>query len=173
VITRIWADLYDIWLALAPRLGPRLGPLAARVREFWRTAPGDLIGRAVLRACGDVQPTREVPLPAGPPALLAEDPRLARYLDNVPLTPYAQTLGRYIVARERLPDSIIRHELEHVRQWSRLGPLYLPAYGASSFIAILAGRHRYFDNIFEIAARSREPETWLPRARDLDSGNSE
>ena len=166
MITRIWADLIDLWLLV----GPWIAPFVPVARNLWRTAPGDLVGRAVLRACGDVQPTREVPLPDGPPALLVEDPRLALYLDNVPLKPYAQTLGRYIVARETLPDTLIRHELEHVRQWTRLGPLYLPCYGAASFLAILAGRHRYFDNIFEIAARSREGETWAPNARAIDRG---
>jgi hypothetical protein len=84
------------------------------------------------------------------------------------LKPYAQTLGRYIVSREPLNDGTIRHELEHVDQWTRLGPLYQPIYGAASFVAILAGRHRYFDNLFEIAARSREPETWSPNAREID-----
>ena len=64
----------------------------------------------------------------------------------------------------------MRHELEHVGQWTRLGPLFLPVYGAASFIAILAGRHRYLDNIFEIAARARESETWSPNASEVQRG---
>jgi hypothetical protein len=159
VITRIWADLIDLWLVVGPRL-----------RFAWRALPGDLVGLAVMALCGGLRPTREVPRDDGPPALLVEDPRAALYLDNVPLRPYAQTLGRYIVAREKLPDTIIRHELEHVGQWSRLGPFFLPVYGAASMIAILAGRNRYRDNIFEIAARAREPEDWSPNARDVDAG---
>jgi hypothetical protein len=151
VITRIWADLIDAWLALEP--------WRHRAANAWRAAPGDLVGLAVMRLCGGLRPTREIPRPDGPPALLVEDPRAARYLDNVPLKPYAQTLGRYILARERLPDSIVRHELEHVRQWSRLGPLFLPVYGVASMIAILAGRNRYLDNTFEVAARAREAES--------------
>src|SRR5207302_1558604 len=117
-----------------------------------------------------LRPTRVVPrpnAPMAPPVLLVEDPRASLYLDNVPLKPYAQTLGRYVLSRERLPDSIIRHELEHVRQWSRLGPLYLPLYGLASFVAILAGRNRYLDNTFEVAARARETETWSPAAREI------
>ncbi len=148
MITRIWADLIDLWL-VAWRRGSD---------SAWRALPGDLVGLAVMALCGGLRPTREVPRDDGPPALLVEDPRAALYLDNVPLRPYAQTLGRYIVAREKLPDTIIRHELEHVGQWSRLGPLFLPVYGAASLVAILAGRNRYRDNIFEIAARAREPE---------------
>ena len=142
MITRIWGDLIDIWLA-AKRLSARLAPLRLPARNAWRALPGDLAALAVMRLCGGLRPSREVPRADGPPALLVEDPRAAKYLDHVPLRPYAQTLGRYILARERLPDAIIRHELEHVGQWTRLGPLFLPVYGAASFVAILAGRNRY------------------------------
>jgi hypothetical protein len=171
VITRIWADLIDLGLAAGrawTRTAPLLAPVRGPARNLWRALPGDLVGLAVMRLCGGLRPTREVPRADGPPALLVEDPRAGLYLDNVPLKPYAQTLGRYILSREPLPDTIIRHELEHVGQWTRLGPLYLPVYGAASFLAILAGRHRYFDNLFEIAARSREPEPWSPNARPVD-----
>jgi hypothetical protein len=162
MITRIVADVIDVWLALAM--------WRRRAADAWLALPGDVIGLTVMRLCGGLRPTREVPrpnAPDAPPALLVEDPRAALYLDNVPLKPYAQTLGRYILARERLPDTIVRHELEHVRQWSRLGPLYLPFYGLASFVAILAGRNRYLDNTFEVAARARETETWAPKARDV------
>jgi hypothetical protein len=172
VITRVWADLIDLWLAVQHAWGraqPVIAPLRNPARNAWRALPGDLVGLAVMRLCGGLRPTREVPRADGPPALLVEDPRVGLYLDHVPLKPYAQTLGRYIVSREPLPDGTIRHELEHVDQWTRLGPLYLPVYGAASIVAILAGRHRYFDNLFEIAARSREPETWSPNAHEIES----
>ncbi len=168
MITRVWAALIDAKLAAVlamERLRPVVAPLRAPARTLWRTLPGDLVALAVMRLCGGLTPAREVPRIDGPPALLIEDPRVGRYLDHVPLRPYAQTLGRYILARETLPDAIIRHELEHVGQWTRLGPLFLPIYGVASFVAILAGRHRYFDNLFEITARSREQETWSPNAR--------
>jgi len=163
VITRVLGALVDVWLAVQRAWAPYRAP----ARNAWRVLPGDLVALAIMRLCGGLQPTREVPRQDGPPALLVEDPRAGLYLDHVPLKPYAQTLGRYILSREPLPDGTIRHELEHVGQWSRLGPLYLPVYGAASFIAILAGRNRYWDNIFEIAARSREPETWSPNARPV------
>jgi len=161
MITRIWADLIDLWL--------KLGPVRRRTALAWAALPGDLVALSVMRLCGGLQPTREIPREGALPVLLVEDPRASRYLDNVPLRPYAQTLGRYILARERLPDATVRHELEHVRQWSRLGPLFLPLYGAASFLAILAGRNRYLDNTFEVAARAREAEPWLPNAREAKS----
>ena len=176
MITRIWADLIDLWLAAgrawrraAVVFGPRVAPVLPPARNVWRALPGDLVALAIMRLCGGVGPTREVPRPHGPPALLVEDPRTALYLDHVPLKPYAQTLGRYILAREPLPDGTIRHELEHVGQWTRLGPLFLPVYGAASFIAVIAGRNRYLDNLFEVAARAREAETWSPNAREVES----
>ncbi len=106
MITRIWADLIDLWL-LARRWGARLDPLRAPARNAWRALPGDLVGLAIMRLCGGLTPTREIPRVDGPPALLVEDPRTALYLDHVPLSPYAQTLGRYILAREKLPDATI------------------------------------------------------------------
>jgi hypothetical protein len=169
MITRIWGDLIDAWLAVQ-RWAAHLEPLRQPARNTWRALPGDLAALVIMQLCGGLRPTREVPRADGPPALLVEDPRAAAYLDNVPLRPYAQTLGRYILARETLPDPIVRHELEHVGQWTRLGPLFLPVYGAASLVAILAGRNRYLDNIFEIAARGREPEAWPPNAREVESG---
>jgi hypothetical protein len=151
VIWRLLGALVDAWLALSP-IRRRLGPA-------WRALPGDAVGLAVVRLCGVEGPARRVTLPDGTVGLLYEDPRLGRYLDNVPLRPYAQTLGRIIVAREPIPEGTIRHELEHVRQWSRLGPLFLPLYGLESFRALLMGGNRYLDNRFELAARSHERDT--------------
>lgn len=171
MITRIWADVIDLWLAIQrawARLEPGIVSLGPPARNVWRAMPGDLVALAIMRLCGGLTPTREIPRPNGPPALLVEDPRAARYLDHVPLKPYAQTLGRYILGRETLPDTILRHELEHVGQWSRLGPLFLPLYGAASVIALVAGRNRYLDNMFEVVARGREREEWAPNARDVD-----
>lgn len=148
MITRIWADLIDLGLAVGPWLRGGV--------EAWRRLPGDLLGQAVIRLSGGLSVSREVPRAEGPPAILVEDPRAARYLDHVPLQPYAQTLGRYIFARERVSDAILRHELEHVRQWRALGPLFLPLYGLASIRAVLGGGDRYRDNRFEVGARARE-----------------
>jgi len=115
----------------------------------------------VMRGCGIPRPGREVRR-AGTLAILVEDPRIARYLDRQLMPVYAQTLGRHVFAREPLPDRTIAHEMEHVRQWQRLGPLFLPAYFASSGMALLRGRHPYSSNRFEEAARRCELD--LPAA---------
>ena len=148
MIWRVLGWLVDAWLAA--------GPARRRLAVAWRTLPGDLVGLAVVRLCGVRAPARRVTLADGTEGLLYEDPRLGRYLDNVPLRPYAQTLGRIIVARETIPPGTIRHELEHVRQWSRFGPLFLTIYGLESLLAMLRGGHRYHNNRFELAARARE-----------------
>jgi hypothetical protein len=148
VIWRWLGAIVDVWLASAP--------LRHGLRWAWRTLPGDLVGLVVVRLCGVRAPARAVTLEDGTAGLLYEDPRLGQYLDHVPLRPYAQTLGRIIVAREPIPDGTIRHELEHVRQWSRFGPFFLPLYGLESIRALLLGGNRYLDNRFELVARSRE-----------------
>jgi hypothetical protein len=98
----------------------------------------------VMRACGIPRASvaREVSL-AGGSAVLIEHPAAALYLDHQWIPVHAQTLGRYVFARERLSDRIVAHEIEHVRQWQRLGPLFLPAYVASSGLALLRGRDPY------------------------------
>lgn len=65
----------------------------------------------------------------------------------------AFTLGRTIVAWRDLNDAELEHELEHVRQWARLG-LRLPiAYLAESLRIRRRGGHWYRDNHFEAEAR--------------------
>ena len=129
----------------------------------WRVLPGDLLGRLVVLACGATRDPRRVRVEQSDGRLLCEaivieDPRLARYLDHVPLRPAAQTLGRFVFARGPLPDAVVRHELEHVRQWSRYGPFFRALYGASSILAVLAAGDRYRDNQFEMAARLAEAD---------------
>jgi hypothetical protein len=76
----------------------------------------------------------------------------------------AQTVGRYVFAREILPPEIVAHECEHIRQWERFGPFYLPLYFSSSALVLLRGRRAYWDNAFESAARRRaERETAASR----------
>ena len=103
MITRVLGNLIDVWLAVAP--------FARGAAEAWRRLPGDLLGQAVSRLSGGLTVSREIPQAGGPPAIVVEDPRAGRYLDSVPLRPHAQTLGRYIFARERVSDAILRHEL--------------------------------------------------------------
>jgi hypothetical protein len=43
-----------------------------------------------------------------------------------------------------------------VRQAEKWGPLFFPAYGVASLIAIARGRHFYRDNVFEREAYEAE-----------------
>lgn len=66
----------------------------------------------------------------------------------------AFTAGHTIVAWRELDDAELEHELEHVRQWVRMG-LRLPiAYLAESLRARRRGGHWYRDNRFEADARA-------------------
>ena len=66
----------------------------------------------------------------------------------------AFTLGRTIVAWRSLSASELEHELEHVRQWRRLGWRLPIAYLAESLRVRRRGGHWYRDNHFENQARS-------------------
>ena len=46
-------------------------------------------------------------------------------------------------------DTSREHELVHVRQYERWGPVFIPAYLLSSLCLWLRGRDAYFDNPFE------------------------
>ncbi len=136
-----------------------------RLRDLWRTFPGDLLGLAVMRGCGIDAPTRRVD--AGDvTALLVEDPRIELWFRAHLMPVRAQTLGRYVLARGPVPPDIMAHECEHIRQWERFGPLYLPLYFASSALALARGGKPYWDNPFEAAARDRaDRESAGPRDR--------
>jgi hypothetical protein len=152
--------------AAAGRVG-RIGASRAQggrfrrtVGDCWRVLPGDLIGAGAARLSGArASRTLDVLGDDGAVrcrAVLVEDARLDRWLDLMPMRPVAMTFGRFVLARRPLPGSTVRHELEHVRQWSRLGPLFLPAYLVESMLVRARGGDRYRGNRFEIAARARE-----------------
>jgi hypothetical protein len=62
----------------------------------------------------------------------------------------AMTLGQAVIARTLSDlDFSRRHELVHVAQYERWGPLFVPAYLACSAWLWLRGRDPYFDNPFE------------------------
>jgi hypothetical protein len=66
----------------------------------------------------------------------------------------AITFGHVVLAVDELDDHTFGHELVHVRQYERWGPLYMPAYVLAAVRARLKGGHHYRDNAFEIAARA-------------------
>jgi hypothetical protein len=149
-----WAALIvDGWLAVkhAARRGI---PGQGRLRSGWRCLPGDLLGRVVMFGCGIPAPTREQDM-GDVKAVIVEDARVGRWFRAHAMPIEAQTLGRYVFSRGPLPGHTLAHEVEHIRQWEKLGPLFLPAYFCASAVAMLRGRRPYWDNRFEEAARTR------------------
>lgn len=67
----------------------------------------------------------------------------------------AITFGHVVLSVDSLDAGTLAHELAHVGQYERWGPLLPPAYLAASLWAVLRGRHYYRDNTFEIAARDQ------------------
>jgi hypothetical protein len=62
----------------------------------------------------------------------------------------AMALGHVVLAQTSDDlESAYEHELVHVRQYERWGPLFVPAYVAASAWQKLRGRHPYWDNPFE------------------------
>ena len=66
----------------------------------------------------------------------------------------AVTIGRAIVVHPQVPleARLLRHELEHVRQWQREGWRF-PLRYAAGYV-----RHGYRDNPYEVAARAAEQD---------------
>jgi hypothetical protein len=119
------------------------------------------MGLIVMRGCGIHAPTRKVRV-GDVTVLLVEDPRIQRWFRAHLMPVQAQTLGRYVFARDTISPQILAHECEHVRQWGRFGPFYLALYFGSSAVAFSRGRRPYWDNRFEAVARRR--------AEAVDSG---
>lgn len=65
----------------------------------------------------------------------------------------AFTLGRTIIAWRQLSDAELEHELEHVRQWMKMGIRLPIAYLIESLRVRRRGGHWYRDNRFENEAR--------------------
>lgn len=73
-----------------------------------------------------------------------------RLLRLVPVDPTAMTLGHVILGRSAAAlDAARGHELIHVRQYERWGPLFAPAYLLCSLLLWFMGRDAYRDNPFE------------------------
>lgn len=67
----------------------------------------------------------------------------------------AMTLGHVVIGQNPAALDLARpHELIHVRQYERWGPLFLPCYGMLSLWLWLRGQHPYLDNPFEREARA-------------------
>lgn len=75
---------------------------------------------------------------------------VTKFLEHFPRDPIAMTLGHVVLGRIPAALDVCReHELVHVRQYERWGPLFLPAYFACSAYIFLRGGDPYRDNPFE------------------------
>ena len=71
-------------------------------------------------------------------------------LQRFPAAPMAMTLGHTILGRTAAALDLARlHEMVHVRQYQRWGPLFVPVYLLASLGLWLAGKDAYRDNPFE------------------------
>ncbi|HEY0883876.1 MAG TPA: signal peptide prediction [Ramlibacter sp.] len=114
-----------LWPAVYSVIGLVLAWLAVACGGWWRVRAGAL-------ECGGGRLA----------ALAARLPR--RYAFS------AITLGHVILGLDGATlDAARRHEQVHVRQYERWGPLFGPAYLASSLLQWLRGRRPYLDNHFE------------------------
>jgi hypothetical protein len=68
----------------------------------------------------------------------------------------AITIGRDIFAWRALEPAELRHELQHVRQWSRYGLGFPLRYVGASLSSLLTGSGWYKGNRFEVEARQAE-----------------
>ena len=157
--------LIDAWLAVA-RVARAAWPA---LRGLWAAIPGDVGGWLAMRICGVRRPTRVVVVD-GVRVNVVEDSRTGRLLDHQVTPLAAQTIGRYVFARERLPARTMDHELEHVRQWRRYGPLFELLYFGDAGLMLLRRRRPYVDNRFEVAAERRAD---AQQAARLDAARSD
>jgi hypothetical protein len=65
----------------------------------------------------------------------------------------AITFGHVVLCVDELDDETFRHEMVHVYQYERWGPLLIPLYFLASLYEWARGGHPYRDNPFEIEAR--------------------
>ena len=137
-----------------PRRVDDLGDLLPAARSLWGyvwAGPNSLVGLA-----GGLSTRRRPVRWRG--VLLFEDASggLARFLRWRGFA--AITLGHVIVANRPLDDELLAHELEHVAQHERWGPLYYPAYLLGSVLG-------YRRNPFERAASRAAAEALEERGR--------
>lgn len=80
------------------------------------------------------------------------------FLQHFPGDAAAMTLGHVVIARsEAALDITHEHEMVHVRQYERWGPLFIPAYLLCSLVLWLRRRDPYRDNPFEVEAYAISP----------------
>lgn len=122
-----------------------MGWLPSASRYLW-AAPASLVGAALTPFFERRFVTRGVVLAEG-----------ARWPGKLGWPFRAIALGHVVLAVDEVDPQTMEHELTHVAQFERWGPLMFAAYPAASVAALARGGHFYRDNLFEIEAR-RGPE---------------
>ncbi len=108
------------------------------------TVPGLLLGLLALTTGGSVHRRGRV--------LEFQGGLLPALLQRIPIRggASAMTLGHTVLGCDQVQlDRCRDHELVHVRQFERWGPLFLPAYAACAVWLWLLRRDPYQDNPFE------------------------
>ena len=118
-----------------------------RLAYLW-TCPNSLLGAfcaLLARGTGGRMAVHDGVLEASGGIIGTLLPRLPGGPDIV-----AITLGHVVLATtDSALDKTRNHERIHVRQYERWGPFFIPAYLASSAVALLQGGDPYHDNHFE------------------------
>lgn len=120
-------------------------PAARSVRYLW-VAPATLLGLIAALA------SFSIPHRSGGVALCRTDRGFARWF-LLKRGYSAITLGHVVLVTSAASPDILSHELVHVRQVEKWGPLFLPAYLGAMVLVRLRGGNPYWDNPFEVEAR--------------------
>ncbi len=83
---------------------------------------------------------------------------VTRLLGLMPVKPMGLTLGHVILGLSPAALTVVRrHEMVHVAQYERWGPLFVPVYLACSLLLWLRHKDAYHDNPFEREAFEKAP----------------
>jgi len=83
---------------------------------------------------------------------------VAWLLGRLPIRPMGLTLGHVILGLSPVAlDVVRRHEMVHVAQYERWGPLFVPAYLGCSLVLWIQRKDAYRDNPFEREAFEEAP----------------
>ncbi len=119
---------------------------AGRAFRYLWSGPTTLIGLAASAA------SFALPRPTGQVLLSVADRGFARWF--LSRRGYcAITLGHLVLLTPDAPTDVLHHELVHVRQGERWGPLFVPAYLVAMLAVRLRGGNPYWDHPFEAEAR--------------------
>lgn len=165
-IARQWRESVDVARGRLPRAsaaaqlpaGTDYGPVAARLASWVPGRPTTRLGQTAVRiwAAPLTGMGFIIAAAAGAPPVWRPDhgcflAERARGLSGLALRfvgAQANTIGQVVIStRPDTSPALLAHEVVHVRQAERLGPLFVPLY------AFLAARYGYRDHPFERAAR--------------------